>query len=97
MVVLTHEDLVFGQRAARLPAQSDERFGRTQNRDRLSAIGNQRQRSRLSGSPDQFARGFLKLFDGQDFAHSDTVSQIARSSSFPMETWASGSFQSPPL
>jgi hypothetical protein len=74
MGVLTHEDLVFGQRAARLPAQNGERFGRTQNRDRVSAIGNQRQRSRLSGSPDQFARGLMKLFDGQHFIHSGSLS-----------------------
>ncbi len=72
--MLTHEDLVFGQRAARLPAQSDERFGQTQNRDRLSAVGNQRQRSRLFGSPDQFARGLMKLFDGQHFIHHGRLS-----------------------
>jgi hypothetical protein len=64
MSVLTHEGLVFGQRAARLPAQSNKALWRTQNRNGLSTIGNQRRRSRLSSTADQFARGLMKLFNG---------------------------------
>jgi hypothetical protein len=64
MSVLTHEGLVFGQRAARLPAQSDKAFGRTQDRDGLSTVGNQSRRSRLSSRADQFSRCLMKLFNG---------------------------------
>jgi hypothetical protein len=63
MSVLTHEGLVFGQRAARLPAQSNKALGRTQHRNGLSTVGDQRRRSRLSSSANQFARSFMKLFD----------------------------------